>query len=342
LSHLSDFTVRKIAKGWGRYLTWLDFVGMPCEPAAPDERITPARVRDYVAALERYNATGTIISRLEELAQAARVMCPHRDCSWIYRTMARVQARHIPAKPKRPRLVGIGVLFDRGLELMERARSVKAERHRLITYRDGLLIATLAARQMRIRNLAGLALGRSILRRGAEWWIDIEADDTKTKEAYERHWPEDITRHLEYYLAEIRPALAARRGRWTRPVGDALWLSTDGSPMSIKSIYERIVLNTGINPHLFRDCAVTSVEIEDPFHVGITPHLLAHRTSSTTYGTYNHARAIEACRLVQAFLLSLRTRRFTSRPSPPRSKTGQSQNQLRRIRARQFDPVRSS
>jgi hypothetical protein len=58
------------------------------------------------------------------------------------------------------------VLFDLGLELMARAQSEKADRRRLITYRDGLLIALLAARPLRIRNLAGLVLDRNVMRRG--------------------------------------------------------------------------------------------------------------------------------------------------------------------------------
>ena len=61
-----------------------------------------------------------------------------------------------------------------------------------------------------------------------------------------------------------------RVGRWTRPVGNALWVSSDGSPMGYFAIADTIARRTAtafgrpINPHLFRDCAATSIAIDDP------------------------------------------------------------------------------
>ena len=43
-------------------------------------------------------------------------------------------------------------------------------------FRDGLIVALLAARPLRLRNLAGLELDRTLMRRGEAWWIDIPAD----------------------------------------------------------------------------------------------------------------------------------------------------------------------
>jgi integrase len=314
LSRRSEFTIRHITTAYGRYLTWLERGGLLDARTSPADRITPAWVRDYIAALERDNATSTIINRITGLALAAKVMNPRQNLSWISRLAAYVRARHQPARPKRHRLAGSGVLFDLGLELMTRAQCEKAGRRRLITYRDGLLIALLAARPLRIRNLAGLTLDRHVARRGGAWWIEIQAVETKTGGPIEVPWPQGLAIHLEYYLSEIRPVLAARRGRWMRPAGDALWLSTDGSPMSIKAIYDRVIINTraalgrSINPHLFRDCAATSVAIDDPVHVGIASQLLGHRGCSTTERHYNQARGVEACRQFQVFLISLRQR----------------------------------
>ena len=103
-------------------------------------------------------------------------------------------------------------------------------------------------------------------------------------------------------------------GRWACRPGEALWLSTDGSPMTKMAIYDRIVARTGkglgraISPHLFRDCAATSIAIDDPAHIGIASRLLGHRGSRTAELFYNQARGIEASRQMQAFLLSLRRR----------------------------------
>ena len=61
-----------------------------------------------------------------------------------------------------------------------------------------------------------------------------------------------------------------------------------------------------INPHLFRDCAATTIAIEDPPHVRIASQLLGHRTFSTTEKYYNQARGLEASRIMQNHVLSLR------------------------------------
>ena len=93
-----------------------------------------------------------------------------------------------------------------------------------------------------------------------------------------------------------------------------MWVSKTGSPMSREAIYHCIttrtchILGRPINPHLFRDCAATSVAIDDPCHIGIACRLLAHRTPKTTEEYYNQARSVEASRRLQNFLLSLRER----------------------------------
>jgi len=61
-----------------------------------------------------------------------------------------------------------------------------------------------------------------------------------------------------------------------------------------------------INPHLFRDCAATSIAIEDPEHVRVASLILGHRSAATTERYYNQAQAIDAARRYQAFLVAFR------------------------------------
>jgi integrase len=183
---------------------------------------------------------------------------------------------------------------------------------RFKTYRDGLMIALLASRPLRLRNLTGLALDRTLVRRGEEWRIQIPASETKTKTPVEAPWPEMLAPYLETYLADHRAGIAGLRGSSSGTSSHALWLSMYSSPMSDNAIYSRIVARTleglgqPINPHLFRDCAATSIAIEDPAHVGIASHLLSHRAGSTTERYYNQAGSVEASRLMQRHILALR------------------------------------
>jgi integrase/recombinase XerD len=142
--------------------------------------------------------------------------------------------------------------------------------------------------------------------------IQIPAADTKTKEPIELPWPGPLIAPLETYLASHRVILGQKRGRWTRPTDGLLWLSANGLPMTRNRTYIRITARTrdglgrSINPHLFRDCAATSIAIDDPDHIGIASRLLGPRAASTTERYYNHARSVEASRLMQKHILALR------------------------------------
>jgi integrase len=91
-------------------------------------------------------------------------------------------------------------------------------------------------------------------------------------------------------------------GRWSKSVDNFLWVSSDGSPMTQISIYDRIRKHTAeafgvaINPHLFRDAAATTLAIADPEHVRVAAPLLGHRTFTTTERHYQQAKTLEAHR----------------------------------------------
>ena len=111
---------------------------------------------------------------------------------------------------------------------MDAAERMNAACRRAAAFRDGMIIALLAARPLRLANIVGLSLNRSLVRRGKQWWIQIPAMETKNREPIELAWPELLVPFLDIYLSCHRPVLALRHGRWTRPIGEALWLSIDG------------------------------------------------------------------------------------------------------------------
>ena len=305
-------STRKRQSGYGRWLQWLDQGGALDPRQAPAARITPARVAAYVAALSAWNSSQTVLNRLQELYEAARVMEADRDWSWIRRIAARIRARHVPARPKAPRIVATDELFDLGRHLMAEAGQAGSARQQALQYRDGLLIAFLAARPLRRRNLTALRIGQSLRRQGPDWWIDIPGSETKTGAPLRMPVPDAITQAIDHYLAVHRPVLASRHGRWWRAAEDALWLSAHGSPMTEIALYDRVVritqaaLGRPLSPHLFRDSAATSVAIDDPDHVHIATPLLGHRSLATTERHYNQARGRQAVLRWQDHVRALR------------------------------------
>jgi integrase len=305
---------RDVERGYGRWLTFCQRQDVAFERHVPADRITPERLAAYVEELERLgNGTKTVLSRLEELYAAASVMDPNRDWRWIRRIAARVRARHVPVREKHARMVGTDELLELGIALMARAPSESTGRLRAIMFRDGLLIACLALRPvLRRRNLTSLELGRHLRRMGEGWIVCVSGDETKTGEPIDFLWPDELVPALEEWLVRWRSKLMALKNRWTRAIGDALWVSSHGSPMTQPAIYDRFVDRTraafgrSINPHLFRDCAATTLARVDPEHVRIAAPLLGHRSFATTERYYVQANQARATRTQQQVLLTLR------------------------------------
>jgi integrase len=97
-----------------------------------------------------------------------------------------------------------------------------------------------------------------------------------------------------------------------RYCGDRLWIGYLFKPQAPHtlgiSIAQRTEHSFGrrVNPHLFRDCAATSIAVHDPKHVRITAGVLGHRSFATTERHYNLATSINAARDYQAQLRRLR------------------------------------
>ena len=91
-----------------------------------------------------------------------------------------------------------------------------------------------------------------------------------------------------------------------------LWISAHGAGMTEIGIYFRISQLTRarfghvINPHLFRDCAATSIAVEDPEHVHIVQAILGHGGNQSGERYYIHAQTLEASRRYQQQILKLR------------------------------------
>jgi len=304
---------RNIERGYGRWLTFLSRRGLLDESIAAADCITPQMVRAYLQELDALaNKRNTILARLEELTEMAKVLAPKRDWRFIKRLSARVRARPKSAPSKRPRLVGTDRLFALGLELIERAARPAKSLRSAILYRDGLMIAFLALRPFRLQNLAGLTLGMDLIPVGENWTIVLPPTATKTHVTLEYSWPDPLKAALESYLAVHRPHLVARSGRWHSPIENRLWVSSDGSPLTAVGIYDRIIVRTraafgqAVNPHLFRDEAATTVAIHDPMHVRLAAPLLGHRTFTTTQRSYIQAQSLEAHRQFADKLIGLR------------------------------------
>ena len=226
--------------------------------------------------MQQVNAPRTVLSRLTDLATVLRWFAPGQDWDWLHRGLARLRARVQPVRDKRGRLRSAHDLLALGRQLMRTAATdpcpARQRRERARLYRDGLMIALLALRPLRLANLVQLELGRELVRRGGAWWLELQGTDTKTGEPLELPFPDDLVPALEAYLTTWRPRLAQPR---YVAASRALWLTHRGTTISDIHAYNIIVAHTRtafgqpVNPHLFRDAAATTIALDRPEQVRI-------------------------------------------------------------------------
>jgi integrase len=287
----TNLTRRKNYSHWLNYIM-LNHPGLlPLMPAA---RIRPETLAGWLAILDRTVAPYTRMRRVVDLLAIARAMDPAGDWRFLKRAVRSLTARAVPSRNKEPRIRSSAALVELGLALMLKTATLRGQARGATLHRDGLLIAFLALRPMRLRNLSGLELGRTLHQGPAGWRITIPADETKTRRKIEVEWPPDLVAALATYLELHRPVLL--HGSATK----ALWIGSSGQALAAHTIRQAIIrrtqaaLGVPINPHLFRDCAATTLAIEDPAHVGAAATILGHASSRTTHKHYIQANTLIA------------------------------------------------
>jgi integrase/recombinase XerD len=301
-------TVRQTEKGYGLWLGCLARHGRLDPDAAPGARLTRESLTLFGKELLARVAPQTAASRVRDLSVMIRVLDPEADRSLVKRMQATLARRAPPSRAKRERMVPPSRLFAAGLARMDR---VEHEQHRkldvrAVRYRDGLMMAILAARAFRRGNLAQMRVGKHITKLDGVYVCTFTAAETKNRRELVEPLPAALTPYIDRYLEEVRPVLL--RGY----VSDAFWVSTYRAALSEQSIYTKICaateeeLGVRLSPHLFRDALATGIATDDPEHIRMASRLLGHADQRTTERHYIHAQAITASRRYNEVVLPLR------------------------------------
>jgi len=304
-SHLSPQTREDLTRRYAYFLSFLANQGRldPGGPAAGS--VTPENVMDYVRHLEPRVSSVTLAQSLYKIGRVAGCLAPGRDWRWLRRVARRLDLRAKP-RDRRHDIVEIKELFRLGRQLMDRADQADTSTSfsRALLYRDGLIIALLAADPLRSANITALEIGRTLVKDGTTWSVDLPAEETKTRRLHLAVLPDwaapCIDRYVQHYRPSFRNAEATRR----------LWLSRNGQPLDENSLYNMACKRTyeafgkPINPHLFRSCLATSTAVHHGANMGLAMTVLGHQSSKVTTRHYNQAKMIDAVRAYQEVLLA--------------------------------------
>ncbi len=203
-AHWRDGTRRKVTSSYGRWLTFLSMQNFLDIMMEPQERVTPEHLRTYVTELQDQLSPATVASRITDLRETLRVMGPEHPVPLLEHVHRVLLAQARPFRDKRTRLVASSTLFETGLRLMDEAEKMPAPRDdwRACRYRDGLMVAILAARAPRRRNLHNIRLGQNLQRIGARYVLSFAGAETKNHRPLEGPLPSCLTPRIDRYLVD--------------------------------------------------------------------------------------------------------------------------------------------
>jgi integrase/recombinase XerD len=194
---------------------WLSFLaaaGVNLAAQAPLARLTPEWARRYIFTLSEL-AASTQAGAIRALAVLAARGAPEVDRQWLKGLRRPLDAAERAQRGihKRQRIFSSHKLYEAGVQLMEAAGRPdhQSAAERAVRFRDGLVIALLACRPLRIANLARMRLACHLMRSGDGYRIYIPGADTKTRLPIEMSFPKALLPALSHYLDIHRPLLLA-------------------------------------------------------------------------------------------------------------------------------------
>lgn len=290
-------TLRRTREGYGRWLSFLISTGQMDEDMEPGLRITRDAVRDYVLVLQHQIQPWTTWSYVLSLWVTARIMAPDEDWEWLYRLLAKLKAARVVSKNKRARMRPAGEIAAWALSRLDAInQGYLQDTQEALQYRNALMVAVLIHCPVRLRNLTMIKIGTHLKLSGDQYRLDFDPEEIKTNRYFTGYLPEVLTPYIERWLTYWRPMLLKNEQE------AAFWIGIRGKAMKSGGIYSCIIKTTeaafgvSINPHLFRDIAVSWVIDMDPTAAGITAPVLGHTNPKTTEEHYiqaNQALAVD-------------------------------------------------
>ncbi len=291
--HWRPDTRTKIEREYGRWLTFSQATGGNMTSGLPADRVTSQAVATYVTQLQQRVQSVTVASYVIGLSEALRVMQPGHKRTFIKAVVASLKRQARPSRDYTSRLCAPSELYDAGVRRMLKIVPAIDAIGAALRYGDGLMMALLAAKALRLRNLTQMRVGIHLVRLAdGRYEVRFARSETKTHVEIKSVLPASLSSHIDVWLRVHRPLLLAGKG------SDAMWLKADGQPMTDDAIYRRFCaasfdeLERRINPHLARRINATGLAIAAPELVEIIPGLLDH--SKNDKDLYNMADRLTA------------------------------------------------
>jgi integrase len=303
--HLSALSRQDLTRRHAYFLSFVARQGKLDLEGPAGAAVTEKNILNYLRYLEQHVSSVTLAQSIYKISRVAHYVAPGRDWRWLRRLARRLELRARP-RDKRNDVVSIKELYQLGRQLMDQAeKSASATNSfRALLFRDGLIIALLAADPLRLANSTAQEIGRTIIKDGTTWSIHIPPEETKARRLHLAILPDWSARCIDRYVQHYRTFLLNAEST------NRLWLSQDGRPLTADGLYRLVckrtldALGKRVNPHLFRSCLATSTAVHHGAHIGLAMTVLDHTSIEVTGRYYNQAKMIDAVRAYQELLLA--------------------------------------
>ena len=319
-TRLRQPTIDTLVGGYARWLAWLRD-REPATLADPAEsRATQERVIAYLEEISQTIARRTLFAYGGRLKRALTLICPDVAWSWFDPLLQELHDASRAAATPRRGYVPSHQLYEHGLELMDEAEGSPGmeARAQAELFRDGLMLAFLAMRPLRLKNMTQLALGTELVPAPDGYDVTIRPERSKTWRTLEFPVPAALVPAMRRYLDHYRPVLAAGA---MSPVRDEeapappVWLSRSGVQFPADTFATMIIRRTQarfgvrLTPHEFRHCAASSIAEFNPEDFHIIRVILGHSGAAMAEKYYIRAKGTEAMRSYQKLVSRKRKER---------------------------------
>lgn len=307
--HWASATRCAVQRGLGLYLGFLESCGELHLDHGPADILTTCRLKAYAQfCFDRSLRPTSIATRFNMLNEALRVMAPQADRSLLIKVLRRLQKTQRAQPKKACPKISASELYEAGLARMDRVSVAQYEKRdvQAVQYGDGLMMAMLAAKPLRIGTLGRTDVGVHLVRSKDRYVWSFGAHETKNAERSRIELPARLTPYIDRWLQEFRPVLL-KTAR-----SPAMWISCYRNRMSTGVIYYRFCsatqqeLGVRVNPHQVRAIVATSVAVAMPNEVRMVPALLDLRNDAVAKIHYILADRLSAS---DRYLARLETRR---------------------------------
>ena len=290
------------------YGRWLSYVGEGPTPLDTTDLVTPEQVKAYLAAFQHLVSPVTTHGSIVGISVVVKAMSPEKDWSWLSNVCSRLKRVAKPQSDKLSRMLPISTIYQAALaEMAALLKTGIATGRTRLQYRDDLMVALLVARPVRLNNFVSITLGQHLTVPEEGFLLRFQPYEVKNSQELVYDLPPTLIPFLMHYLDELRQS--------SGPLAhDVLWVGHSGRPLGHLQAYNRIMAATKrlvgvrINPHLFRDCAATSLAEVSTSDVFAAAALLGHVDFTTTEKHYIRVEQKNATRRINGVLDSIRAR----------------------------------